>query len=232
MRVLVFMSDNRPLSDNIDTAEYNSLVAAINAEYCRRHGYRFIYYRPYLHEHSIDIYNCRDPKNNAPRHAAWSKLLSTQKALSEDVDYVVYIDSDCIFKQDKPLDFILPVEEDMTITNDHPFYDDRPCSAFYILKVNDASRQIVREWWHKHTPSRNVKPTWEQFALYRVWKKHRVRLIDNGSFFCESPDQFLRHVAYFAGHNRVQYFRNFIESNHIDYAASVAAISCVAFPTI
>ena len=33
------MSDNRPLSTDIITATYNSLVAAINYEYCKKYGY-------------------------------------------------------------------------------------------------------------------------------------------------------------------------------------------------
>ena len=47
-RILVFMSDNRKLHGSLAGADYNSLVAAINYEYCKKHGYDFIYYRPYL----------------------------------------------------------------------------------------------------------------------------------------------------------------------------------------
>ena len=50
MHILVFMSDNRKLDKNIRSAEYNSLAAAINYEYCKKYNYDFIYYRPYLND--------------------------------------------------------------------------------------------------------------------------------------------------------------------------------------
>ena len=98
MKICVFMSDNRLLSNDINNANYNSLTASINYEYCKKYNYNFLYYRPYLdNKEIIDLYNCPDPNSSELRHAAWSKLLSTQLALQLDYDYIVYIDSDCIF---------------------------------------------------------------------------------------------------------------------------------------
>uniref|UniRef100_A0A6C0IJ54 Uncharacterized protein n=1 Tax=viral metagenome TaxID=1070528 RepID=A0A6C0IJ54_9ZZZZ len=34
MKILVFMSDNRPITSDLYNSEYNSLVAVINYEYC------------------------------------------------------------------------------------------------------------------------------------------------------------------------------------------------------
>ena len=101
------MSDNRPLSQTMEKAEYNSLTAVINNEYCKKWKYNFIYYKPYFKEQKeLLLYNCIDPNTNETRHAAWAKLLSTSLVLNLDYDYVVYIDSDCIFKN-----FDLSLEE-------------------------------------------------------------------------------------------------------------------------
>ena len=91
MKICVFMSDNRPLAPNFEKADYNSLAASINYEYCKLYGYDFIYYRPYLKDPSVTVlYNCLDP-NGEERHASWSKLLSTTKVLEGGDDYVVYV---------------------------------------------------------------------------------------------------------------------------------------------
>ena len=47
-RTLVLMSDNRPLQTNRSAADYHSLAAFINAIYCRRQGYDFLYFQPRL----------------------------------------------------------------------------------------------------------------------------------------------------------------------------------------
>jgi hypothetical protein len=48
MRILVFMSDNRSIDPDIEKASYNSLVASINYEYCKKHKYDFLYYVPII----------------------------------------------------------------------------------------------------------------------------------------------------------------------------------------
>ena len=81
MKICVFMSDNRKLSTDRETADYNSLSAVINYEYCKKHNYDFIYYRPYLYnENEITLNNCIDPNTKLFRHPSWSKILSTKLA--------------------------------------------------------------------------------------------------------------------------------------------------------
>ena len=151
MKILVFMSDNRPLDKTMEKADYPSLAASINSHYCKQYGYDFFYYQPYLYKKasrkrktiktiklertviSVDnqLYNCVDPNTKEKRHAAWSKILSAQKALRLSYDYVVYIDSDCIFKKDKTIeDFIKPYHQDILFLNNKPFNPDKPCSGF------------------------------------------------------------------------------------------------------
>jgi len=124
MKFLIFMSDNRNLNDNLNTSEYNSLVSSINYEYSQIHGYDFIYYNPYLNKDKIEIFNCKNPNNNILRHSAWSKLLSTLLATELHYDYIVYIDSDCIFKDfnQKLEDFINSYDDkDIIFLNNKPY---------------------------------------------------------------------------------------------------------------
>lgn len=49
-RILVIMSDDRPLSTTLNDSNYNSLSVRINHNYCMVNGYEFIYYQPYYKE--------------------------------------------------------------------------------------------------------------------------------------------------------------------------------------
>ena len=126
------MSDSRPLEADKSTAGYHSLASFINAVYCRRWGYDFLYFRtpPIAIGRSMhDVARigksfvtrllsggvrrltqertcCYNTLLDEPRAAAWAKLLAVRDALSRDDSTVVYIDSDCIF-----LDHAMSVEE-------------------------------------------------------------------------------------------------------------------------
>lgn len=233
MRILVFMSDNRKLAPTLKAADYNSLSAVINKEYCKRHGYDFIYYRPYLYENTCALYNCRDPNNQDLRHASWSKLLSTSRALLEPFDYVVYIDSDCIFKdfEHKIESFLGPA--DILVTNDRPFRKTLPCAGFYICRVNDTSRQFIKDWYNSNIPQKNTQHTWEQKALDKMMKKPEISLLDNGNFFFDEEGQPLRHLTGATQNvkkQRIPYLLAFFEKNAIPY--DISDIHVEAFSTI
>ena len=232
MKFLVFMSDNRPLSTDIITATYNSLVAAINYEYCKKYGYDFIYYQPFLNKELIELHNCIDPNSGKKRHASWSKLLSTSKALELDYDYVVYIDSDCIFK-----DFSRSIEEYMkNITepiiflNDRPWGTTYPCAGFFILQVNDYTRQFIKTWYNFNIPNHNTHHAYEQNVLYDMHKLYTIKIIDD-MMFCEKKDQYLRHIGSHANNLRIVYFKKFIQDNTIDYLANIQQIQVIKFDT-
>lgn len=44
MKICIVMVDNRPVDGRLMTAEYNSVVACINANYAEKNGYDFCYY--------------------------------------------------------------------------------------------------------------------------------------------------------------------------------------------
>jgi len=237
-RFLVFMSDNRKLEETLDTADYNSLTASINYQYCKKHGYDFVYYIPYSDSNKGELYNCKNPITNNLRHASWAKLLSTKVSLQLDYDYLVYIDTDCIFKDFNTSleDFIKPYpNNDILFLNNKTtkimYWDSlMPCAGFYICKVNDKSKQFIQDWYNFNTTEDDINHPWEQNALWEIYRKYNIGIIDKIMFY-EEENQFLRHVATFDKYNRLPYFTHFIELNNINYKKSISEIKVVEFNT-
>jgi hypothetical protein len=233
-RFLIIMSDNRIIEKLIAKAEYNSLVASINYEYCKKHNYDFLYYRPYLiNKNEVKLLNCKNPITNNLRHSSWSKLLSTSLAFELKYDYVVYIDSDCIFKdfnQTLP-DFIKPyTNKDIIFLNNKPWGDDKPCAGFYICKVNEYTKQFIQDWYNLNIPEKDTNHAWEQDALWRIFKNYNIAIV-NSWMFKEDNHQFLRHICSLEKNNRLSYFSSFIKSMNIDYEKNINEINVIEFDT-
>lgn len=238
--ILVFMSDNRRLTDDYEASNYNSLAAAINKEYCTKHNYDFIYYRPYLKDKDIEeINNCVDPTTGLPRHAAWSKLLSTQLALEKNYAYVIFIDSDCIFKDfDTPIqEFIGPhMKNEITFLNNKPYDDDKVCSGFFACKNSQKVKEFIREWFNYHKPGDNTKKPYEQFAIHKMLHEEghpfssNVGMIDS-MFLRESKNQFMRHIGSFEKKKRIPYFKEFIRKKGIDFSKNISNIEYIDYDT-
>jgi hypothetical protein len=232
------MADNRPLDTNFDTAAYNSHVASINYEYCKKFNYDFTYYRPYLHDrNSLSLYNCYDENTGGLRYAAWAKLLATKVALNLGYDYVVYIDSDCIFRNfDVSIeDFIKPyLDKNVIFLENIPFDEDHPCSGFYVCKVNSETKHFITEWYATNIPDKNTIHAWEQVALHQIYKNYNLAVVKKAMMFYEEPNQFLRHISSgLESHTyRFNYFRDFIEANNIDYKKNIENIVFVEFNTV
>jgi hypothetical protein len=234
MRILVIMSDNRKLERDMDKADYNSLVASINYEYCKAHNYDFLYYRPYLNIDSYDIHNCIDPNTNTARHAAWSKLLSVRLALHLDYEYVVYIDSDCIFKNFKQTleEYIQPnMHNNFIFFNNKPWDVKKPCSGFFISKVCPTTIQYIRDWYTYNFKDNKNPCRWEQGALWFLYTTFNCA-IRNEWMFCEKKRQFLRHVGSFESNIRIPYFQNFITSNKINHQQNIQKMQYIEYDTI
>lgn len=232
--ILVIMSDNRNLENTISKAEYNSLVASINYEYCKIHKYDFIYYRPYfVNKVEIELMNCKNPVTNNLRHSSWSKLLSTNLALNLDYEYIVYIDSDCIFKDfDQSLeDYILPyLNKDILFLNNKPWGNDIPCAGFYICKVNAKTQKFIKDWYNMNIPVDDTQHPWEQNSLWRIFEKYNITVIDSWMFE-EKEIQFLRHVSSYEKNSRIPYFTSFIEAKNINYENNINEIKVIEFDT-
>jgi hypothetical protein len=214
MKILVFMSDNRNLLNNKNECEYNSLTACINYLYCKKHNYSFIYYQPYIKGESF--YNCINFQTNSKRHPAWSKLLSTYSTLNdnEHYDYIVYIDSDCIFKDfNKPLENIIDKNFDMIFLRDNE--KNLPCSGFYILKKNQQNKDNIMVWYNINAGKYDTEHSWEQQPLHKIFENFNIKILDM-EMFDEEQGQFLRHITHFNNDIRKPYFLNFMIENNIN----------------
>lgn len=237
MRILVFMSDNRNFEDQL----FVKLTAATNKEYCKRQNYDFLYYQPYLEGEDSPILNCLDPNTGELRHASWSKLLSTKKALALDYDYIVYLDSDCVFN-----DFDKRIE---SVIEEHPsanliFFRDYvsceqgllPNAGFYICKVCDDSKLFVNEWYNTNGHEFNTKNSWEQSVLWKIYHfDQSVITLDVWQFhpaiFPDRPTQFIRHITGGENHFRIPFFTEHIDSNKISVEENIAEIEVLRFDT-
>lgn len=246
------MSDNRPISTDFKNAEYNSLAAVINYQYCKKHGYKFIYYQPYYKEKlPVSLYTCVD-STGSKRHASWAKLLGTLNlAKSGKYDYIVYIDSDCIFKNHEKTieEYISNTNKDIIfltnfmqgISNGIPL----PCAGFFVLKVNDDSINFIKQWFNYNLKERNEKLFWEQDALWlhmyglppkleylegltafkipNVPLNKLIEIIDD-VMFIEKEGQMLLHICHIVASYRKPYFSNFIMEQKFDYSNSAKEI--------
>lgn len=158
MKFLVLISDNRSIDSNIQTAQYNSLVAYINKAYCNTHGYDFVYIRPYYKDLEIHTLNVCKDSDGKLRHASWAKLLAIQHCYNTmSYDYIVCIDSDCIFKNfDVSLESIVtnPLYENINIIYGSNIpWQKLPCCGFFIVKVNDETKHFIESWYKYKLPA-------------------------------------------------------------------------------
>lgn len=261
MKVLVFMSDNRPLDANIQTAQYNSLVAYINKAYCDAHGYDFVYVRTYYKDpHANTLLVCKD-STGAMRHASWAKLLAAQHCYNtRDYDYIVYIDSDCIFKDfSKSLESVVTDPKysgvDIIFASNLPWHK-LPCAGFFIVKVTEESKRFIKGWYNYKMPlyeSTEWKNTlamsnqycsyvwkpdthWEQDALWCMIANNSAipyAYLEENSFY-ENNTQFLRHICHIDTHIRHPYFKVLVEKlteTHGSYNSIVHTIRAIELDT-
>lgn len=253
MKTLIFMSDNRPVTGTLEGADYNSLAAAINYKYSKDHGYDFVYHQTYYKEieEPLKLATCVDLSGN-PRHASWAKIISAIDVAESPYELIVYIDSDCIFKDQKRT-----IEEYMEAYKNHDIifltnfmngYSKGiplPCAGFFIFKVNDDMKRFLRGWYEYSLPERNINLYWEQDALwlymynlpsrldyldelyhFRVPNRDlnkAIAVIDD-LMFTEKDGQFLIHITHIINQHRIPYFTNFIVNHGFDYESLAAEI--------
>ena len=244
MNIAVFISDNRALDSNKDTCKYNSCVAYINAVYCIAHKYDFFYIRPYLGDapDEKDVYVCLDPNTGEKRHASWAKLLSAQLLLSKSnkvYDYVVCIDSDCVFKNiHKRVESVIDTHpsKDIIIANNGPYHTHLPCCGFFICKNTEWTRSFLDKWYNYKNPTSEseewqhimkllrmnylipefpIGEYWEQDTMWLLFQdvdiKSHIELMNECIMYEEDKDQYLIHVSHERNDIRKQYFMEYVE---------------------
>jgi hypothetical protein len=246
MKIAVFVSDNRPLDSKKDSCTYNSYVAYINTMYCLIHKYDFYYFQPYSSDSDSseqnNVYVCRDPNTNEKRHASWAKLISASILCNTNncaYDYVVCIDSDCVFKNlYKRIESVIDSNptHDIIVANNSPYHPHLPCCAFFICKNTEWTRTFLTKWYNYKNPSSDsddwsriidiANRTYKtpQFKLGEYWEQDTLWLmiqdpdvsshihsLEEPIMFAESTDQYLIHLSHERHDIRNPYFRGYVE---------------------
>ncbi len=234
-KILVLMSDNRPLSPDLNKHNnFMSFVAYINKQYCAKYGYDFKYVIPYYKIDNGNLLSCIDVNTRQLRHSSYSKIAAV-RANIEKYDYVVYIDSDCCFKNfDKSVEQIISkyANDNVIFQSNIPYNSDLPCAGFFIIKSTVENIAFLDRWYKTPTPlefSKEWRETmaypnkfghyefppgkfWEQDLLWMLFvtKQIQVNVLDDIAFE-EASNQYLRHLcAVFYGNQRDDYFRNIV----------------------
>jgi hypothetical protein len=213
------MSDNRKIDSSLEVeqAPFWSLTAYINKSYCNKHNYDFKYINTFYGDPSTGngLYNCRSP-TGAIRHAAWAKILSVLSCMQSNCyDYIVYIDTDCIFKNiSRTLDSIVSehLDAEFFFMNDKPWSQVLPCSGFFVCKVSEFAKEFLSTWYNVNIPENDTKHPWEQNALYKIWTCNSKFILLDEWMFQEDPGQFLRHIGSHESHLRQVYFSNHVKN--------------------
>jgi hypothetical protein len=226
--VLVIMSDNRKL----DQYGYWSNCAYINKIYCDKHGYHFKYVNPYYKVNTHDLNSCINVNTGEMRHSSWAKVLAILHNLTQEYTYLVFIDSDCVFKNME-----ISIEEminkyplsEFIFASNSPWHDYLPSAGFFICRNTEKSRQFLHQWYTTQMPDcnsiewKNVIATqeyplwnpgrfWEQDILWFLIVNHaltvKIAVMDEVSYL-EKENQWLRHVCSVHSINeRLSYFSN------------------------
>lgn len=233
------MSDNRPVETQIEKSKYNSLAACINHNYCMVNQYDFIYYQPYYKEIDLNsILNCADPTNGEMRHSSWSKLLSIYISLKMDYDYVVYIDSDAIFRT---TNYTIENFIDKHLgNNDFIFLDNSPnpdvhieksaCAGFMVIRNNDKSKNDIYNWYHTNHPGCNNNYFYEQSALWWFNQEKMNVSIATEKHFHEQEGQFVRHLHSGIMGIRMEYLTNVLSEQGLNLENN-SKITHISFDT-
>jgi hypothetical protein len=140
------------------------------------------------------------------RAASWAKLVSLKYALTLGYDYLVYIDSDCVFVDHNTSieNFIerTPVQVGnlfpkscIGFLKNTPYEDDLPCAGFIVVKNCAATLSFLKEWWDFANASKNFAHPYEQSSLHYLFSDNMEQLcVWDSIFFLEKEGQFLRHI--------------------------------------
>ena len=209
-RITVVMSDSRDIT-KLNDINYLRKVYAINKAYCEKNGYKLLYYCP----ESLRLFNlklfrmlnifCYSFKSHSFRSVHYTKIISCLKTLIDfpNIEYLVYIDSDCIFYNHNVLleNYIRKLDlsnKNILFFDDKPWSENRPSSGFFILKNNVDSIEFLKKWWEVNS-TYYLKHPFEQAVLYNSYFINKIELINEWQFRLLSNNQFLFHVHNFNG---------------------------------
>jgi hypothetical protein len=227
-KIAIITSDNRDLKfDNKNT--YVELCALINLNYAIKNKCDFYFFKivddfnskllsnkEKLTSYSRQSYSCKA--------ASWVKLLSIYSVLHLKYKYIIYLDSDCIFNNQKiPINKIIYLlkKKQMLFYSDKPWNKNLPNCGFILIKNNYFNKNFIKNWWQSFS-LKNLTHPYEQFWVQRFWSnnsefvKKKFLLLTDEICRLSNKKQFIFHMTSNLAKKRDNFFSNYIDKNNLN----------------
>ena len=228
-KIAIITSDNRDLKFDNKKNTYVELCALININYAIKNRCDFFFFKieddfniKYLEKketltsYSTLAYSCKA--------ASWVKLLTIYSILLLKYKYIIYLDSDCIFNNQKiGVNQIIGLlkKKQMLFYSDKPWNINLPNCGFILIRNSYFNKNFIKEWWKKFS-FKNLAHPYEQFWLQKFWlnsqefvKKNFVLLPDE---ICrlKNDKQFIFHMTSDFANSRGYFFKDYIYKNKLN----------------
>lgn len=227
-KIAIITSDNRDLKFD-DKKNYVELCALINLNYAIKNKCDFYFFK------IIDDFNCKllDKKENLTAYsrlaysckaASWVKLLPIYSVLRLKYKYIIYLDSDCIFHNQKiPINKItnLLKKKQLLFYSDNPWNKNLPNCGFILIKNNDFNKNFIKKWWQSFS-LKNLTHPYEQFWMQKFWSNNSEFVKKNFLLLTEeicrlsNKKQFIFHMTSNLAKKRDNFFSNYIDRNNLN----------------
>jgi hypothetical protein len=222
-KVCVVMGDDRPVREGAQTAtSYPSLAYEINRRFCASKNWDFRYECYGLPSRPWGSWSAYSRSARQHRAASWVKIFAVLRALELGYEFVIWIDSDCIFYNhsadwsDVMESFDRPELQFLSWV-DRPFYHDQFCAGFFIVRSSEAIQRLLCELWTQPSDY-SWKHVYEQSELnsrIKCWSPAEYTIIDEPMFRLEVEDQRLLHLASFDHQKRIPGFADWFAQRSI-----------------
>ncbi|MDA9151492.1 hypothetical protein N9N85_01910 [Schleiferiaceae bacterium] len=220
-RICVVMGDDRPVVTGVNSkASYSSLAYEINRRFCDKKGWDFRYEKYALPKRPWGVWQGYSRQVSEHRAPTWIKILAVHKTLKLGYDFVVWIDSDCIFyDHDRSWDEVFAEfnHQGLQLIGwlDKPFHSNKFCAGFFIVRNSKEVKNMLETIWLKDSKFSWAFP-YEQHELNSYLSESPATnylFLDEPMFQLTSLDQFLLHVAGFEHQNRVPTFLKWFDDH-------------------
>jgi hypothetical protein len=228
-KIAIITSDNRDVKFNNKKNNYVELSALINLNYAIRNKCDFFFFK-IIDDFNINYLNKKETLTSYSRlarsckAASWVKLLTIYSALNLNYEYIIYLDSDCIFNNQKiTINQIIRLlkKKQMLFYSDKPWNVDLPNCGFILLKNSYFNKRFIKKWWQTFS-LKNLTHPYEQFWLQKFWLnnsklvKKKIILLPDEICRLKNNKQFIFHMTSDFGKKRGYFFNNYTYKNKLN----------------
>jgi hypothetical protein len=228
-KIAIITSDNRDVKFNNKKNNYVELSALINLNYAIRNKCDFFFFK-IIDDFNINYLNKKETLSSYSRlarsckAASWVKLLTIYNALNLNYEYIIYLDSDCIFNNQKiNINQIIRLlkKKQMLFYSDKPWKVDLPNCGFILLKNSYFNKSFIKSWWQTFS-LKNLTHPYEQFWLQKFWLnnsklvKKKIILLPDEICRLKNNKQFIFHMTSDFAKKRDHFFTNYTYKNKLN----------------